>query len=165
MQPVALGQLAAGLRLRRDQVARDWRGALMRSGYVALTSQQVLGRLGDLLDQTIEVLVAEPFEPARARAIGSGLAGLGYVLPQVLGTTLRVLGEDLVAGIPPHEMAELQPRLVAVLSELSVGFTQAGREVILAEQETIRQALLTQREAAERALRESEARFRAIYEG
>jgi PAS domain S-box-containing protein len=159
-----LGQLTAGLRERRDAVARRWRAALVPSGYVPLAAHEVLEHLGQLVDQTMDVLAGEPFEPLAARAIGTELAELGYVLPQVLGSSLRVLGQELTADIAADDLSTLQPRLIAVLSELATGFTQAGRESILAQQETIRRALLTQREEAERALRESEARFRAIFQ-
>jgi PAS domain-containing protein len=46
-----------------------------------------------------------------------------------------------------------------------IGFIGKSRKILLAEQEVIRQALLIQQLRAEESFRESEARFRPIFEG
>ena len=53
-----------------------------------------------------------------------------------------------------------RPRLARLLGGLAAGYARALRDRTLDEQEAIRRAALVAREQAERALRDSEARFR-----
>ena len=152
------------LRDRRDTIAQSWTNALVHSGYVAWSSRELRERLAILTDQAIQVLLSDDFEAGDARAVGTGLAQLGYTLPQVLGRTLELLGQQLVAELPAIDAARLQPRLASLLGELAIGFAEEARLSILGEQEAIHQALVGQRQHAEQALRESEAGFRAIFE-
>jgi PAS domain S-box-containing protein len=150
---------------RRYAIARSWTGALAQSGYIALSARELRQQVAALTDEAIQVLLGEVFDITAARAIGVGLARVGYTHPQVLGRTLQVLGQQLVAAVPPAAALDLQPRLAALLGELATGFAAESRTSILHEQEAIHQALVVERDHAELALRESESRFRAIFEG
>ncbi len=138
---------------------------LGESGYVALSSRELRQQLLALTTRATEVLLSEVFDALAARAIGTGLARVGYTHPQVLGQTLQVLGQHLVADLPPVDSLGLQPRLAALLGELAIGFTIQSQRSILHAQEAIHQALVVERDQAEQALRASESRFRAIFEG
>jgi len=149
---------------RRDAIVDTWRVALAPTGYVALSTAELRQTLRALTERVLESLSGEPFAPSGAQAVGLDLVRIGFTRPQAVSRTVEVFGREVTAGLPEPEVARLQPRLAAVLGEIGAGFAHQISERILSEQETIREALLTQRQQAEQALRESEARFRAIFE-
>jgi PAS domain S-box-containing protein len=159
----ARADLKIKLQARRDRIVDAWRAALAATSYVPLSAEEQRLALIGLTDQLVDVLLDEPFHAAQAQAVGSELVRLGYTRPAALGKTLEVMGRELPLSLAEHALLELQPRVASMLAELAAGFTQQFSERILGEQETIREALLTQRDQAEAALRESEARFRAIF--
>jgi PAS domain S-box-containing protein len=147
---------------RRGEIAAAWRTALAPTAYVPLSADQQRHALVGFTERLIGALLSEPFSALEARGVGVDLANLGFARAAALGRTLEVLGRDI---LPDDASAvDVQPRLAALFGELAEGFTNQISERILGEQETIREALLTQRDQAEAALRESEARFRAIFE-
>lgn len=150
---------------QREQLVTAWRSALAPTAYVPLSADEQRQALLALTDQLVEAVLAEPFGPGRARAVGRQLVRIGYSRPAALGRTLEVLGREWAASSIGLESPELQSRLGIIISDVAEGFTEQISERILAEQETIREALLTQRDQAEQAMRESEARFRAVFEG
>jgi PAS domain S-box-containing protein len=159
----ARADLKSRLQARRDPIVDAWRAALAATSYVPLSAEEQRLALTGLTDQLVDVLLDEPFLAVQAQAVGSELVRLGYTRPAALGKTLEVMGRELPLSLAEHGLLELQPRVASLLAELAAGFTQQFSERILGEQETIREALLTQRDQAEGALRESEARFRAIF--
>jgi PAS domain S-box-containing protein len=166
MQPLvqSRAELKARLQSRRDQIVETWRTALAPTSYVPLSADEQRLALTGLTDQLVDVLLDEPFVAAQAQAVGVELVRLGYTRPAALGRTLEVLGRELPQCLAANGLAELQERVSSVVAELAAGFTHQFSERILGEQETIREALLTQRDQAAAALSESEARFRAIFE-
>jgi len=119
-------------------------------------------RLIELTEQTITLLSAEPFERSQAEAIGAALARLRYIQPEALGRTLEVLVHQLVQSLPADQAVALQPRLAALIGGLAAGFFQQARETILAEQEQIRGALISEIRRTEEALWRSEETARAL---
>src|SRR5262249_34221998 len=150
---------------RREAIAGRWLSALQHTGYVPWSSRELEDRLAALVGSAIEVLCQDDFDAVAAQAIGTGLGSLGVVLPEVLGRTVQQLGRELLAGLSQTQAATLWPRVSDLLGEVSIGFSAVARSSILGEQEAIHQALVTQRQTAEMALRESESGFRAIFEG
>lgn len=153
------------LHRRRELIAQRWYDAIVRTSFVPFTEQELLICLLTLTDQAIATFLAEPFVPQQARTIGTALARLHCIAPEALGGTQEVLATHLLSDLPAATVIDLQPRLAGLLSGIAVGFISQSRKILLAEQEVIRQALLVQRLRAEESLRESEARFRAIFEG
>jgi PAS domain S-box-containing protein len=149
---------------QREAIADAWFRAVAGTSYVPLSTHEVRLELASLVDRVIDALFQEPFDQSQARAIGAALAQLHYIQPEALGGTQEALGRQLTARLPDAP-APFQARVAAFLGGLAIGFSREVRDQILAEQEAIRGALLSERQRAEEALRESEARFRAIFAG
>ncbi|MGN6810742.1 MAG: PAS domain S-box protein [Thermomicrobiales bacterium] len=157
-------RLRATLLARRETIADDWFRAVAGTSYVPLSTHDVRLELASLVDRVIDALFQEPFDQGQARAIGAALAQLHYIQPAALGGTQEALGRQLSAQLPDAP-APFRARVAAFLGGLATGFSREVRDQILAEQAAIRGALLSERQRAEEALRESEARFRAIFAG
>ncbi|CAA9461854.1 MAG: diguanylate cyclase/phosphodiesterase (GGDEF & EAL domains) with PAS/PAC sensor(s), partial [uncultured Rubrobacteraceae bacterium] len=110
-----------------------------------------------MTEQAITVLLSEPFERHKARAVGSELAGMHYLNPETVSGTQEVLASQLVEGLSADQAVKLQPRLAVLLAEVAAGFFERARETILLEQEQVKTALLSERRQVEEALRKSEA--------
>lgn len=152
------------LEAHAERITAAWRAALTPTSYVPLGAAEQRQALSKLTLRVIEVLFSTPFSAQQASAVGAELVKLGYTRPAAISRTIDVLGRELMAVTDASSATELQTHMPAILAELAAGFTAQMSERILAEQETIREALLTQRDQAEEAMRESEARFRAIFE-
>ena len=122
-----------------------------------------LKHLLHLTDRLIAIVATDPFAPAAAREVGAALVALHFTQPESLGMTMEVFGVHLLADLDAAQQHALSPRLGAALGELATGFTAAMRTTILAEQESIRSAVIVAQQQAEEALRESEARFHAVF--
>ena len=149
-------QLTQALRIRRDMIVDIWYEAIAPTGFTALTATEVRRCLSDLTDQAIILLFSGSFEHHEARAIGSTLASMHYLNPETLGRALEVLHRGLFEDLPPDQVTELRPRLSVLIAEIAAGFFERARDMILSEQEQIKGALVTERQEAEEALRESE---------
>lgn len=147
---------------RQGAIARAWQRAIAPTGLPLVGAADVGQELARLVGEAGDLLLAEPFESARARAIGATLASLRYLTPEALGACVEVLARELVADLPPAQVAALQPRLAALLGEMATGFSAAAQETILAAQEAHRLVYLAERRRAEAARRVSEARLRAV---
>lgn len=139
------------LRARREEVAERWYVAIARTSFSPRRAQQVREALLELTDLAIGAVASEPLDEAQARAVGEGLAQLHYLQPAALDAMLRILGDDLVAGVPSDRRVELQPRLTALLGAAAAGFFARARAMILEEQDQIRRALFVTRQQAEAA--------------
>ncbi len=157
------GDLQSLLRDRCGTLARRWQRALAGTSYVPLSAREVLSLLRDLTERLTLTLLSDPFEPVAAREIGAALVRMHFTQPESLGHSLDILGAHLIADLSPPHMRALAPRLAAALGELAVGFAAAMRATILEEQESIRSAVVVAQRQAEEALRESEARFHAVF--
>ena len=163
----AKGRAALRRRLhtRRAAIAREWRRAIARTAFSPADPAAVADALARLTDEAGELLVAEALVPERAQDLGAALVTLGYAVPEALRGTLQTLGRELIADLPADQLAPLQPRLLALLREVAVGFCATLRDTILAEQEAERQGQLVERRRVEAALRASEAQLRAVVGG
>jgi diguanylate cyclase (GGDEF)-like protein/PAS domain S-box-containing protein len=132
---------------RGAELARAWAAAIAERVFVPMGVHELerllRGPAGRLLD---------PAEPD-ARGVGEVLVKAHLTDPAVLEATFAVFDTHLPAG----------PRLTALRGEVASGYARALRETTLAEQERLAQAIISAQAQIERAARQSEARFRAIF--
>jgi len=112
--------------------------------------------------QVVELLTAETFDPSQARAIGASLPCLHYLQPEFLGRTQEALLVAVTEGLSPDQVAAFQPRLAAVLGELSAGFLERACDTVLTEQEEVHRALDDERQQVERELDEHRHRLEEV---
>lgn len=164
MRTLERTRLLSILSSHREVIAAAWERAIARTGYVPLSSAQVHERLLEWVDQLTGLLCADVLDAEAAHGIGAGIARLYYAHPATISETLKVLGDGLIGGVPDEYLRTVQAPLSTLMAELAAGFLSDTRRIILTEQETIRNALLSAKQQTQEALRESEARFRALFE-
>jgi len=133
----------------QPDLAAAWDRALAGTSTVPRTPAEDRGLFAQLADWITHL----PTEPELVRkagaAVASALIDANYTQSASLSVTLVLLDE--------HLADRLEPRIQAALrSGLAAGFADALRERTRAEQESIRQAVLS-------AYRTGEARFRAVF--
>ena len=129
-------------------LATAWAHALTGASSVPMTSAQTrefVTQLAEWVGQAVDHELARK----TGVAVASALVDAHYTQPDSLAATLTVLDENWPAGL------DMRAR-TALRSGLAAGYADALRERTRAEQELIRQAVLT-------AHRTSEARFRAVF--
>jgi PAS domain S-box-containing protein len=164
MNEAERSQLLQYLCARRDAVAEHWYRAIAHTSFAPLSVAEVRQHLVDLTEQVITLLLADPFDCRPAQIIGATLASLHFVTPVALGNTHEALARELVAGLPTELAVVLHLRLIALLGALATGFVMQAHTMVLAEQEQIHRAVFIQLKRMEATRRQSEARFRAVFE-
>ncbi|WP_406067210.1 putative bifunctional diguanylate cyclase/phosphodiesterase [Micromonospora sp. NBC_01638] len=147
--------------------AADWARAVRRLGFVPLSAAET-ERL--LLVHTIrlaQAVRAEPFTASPAEEVGRALVEAHLTEPEALDWTLHALGaafprQVLGAGDRPPDLAD---RIASVQGGLAAGFARALRDRTFSQQERIARSAWQARDEVEQALRNSEARFRAVFTG
>jgi diguanylate cyclase (GGDEF)-like protein/PAS domain S-box-containing protein len=112
-----------------------------------------------LTGSLVLALVEEPFDPARPRAIGRQLVGLGSADPAALLATMRLIrtrAPELFDVTDPDRIGEL-------LDELAAGYTDEVRRETRAEQETLLTEVAEARKATEMTLRAGLERFHTVF--
>jgi diguanylate cyclase (GGDEF)-like protein len=139
--------------------ARQWARALAGTCYVSMTSAEKVRFLHALAHQLAEALRAPEFDRGVAYRVGADLAHADFTAPEALGRTIALVQARLLPdlGLADHRSRQ---RLPGLLEALATGHARTTYDRTLDEQEELRKASLVTRLRAERALRESEARFR-----
>jgi len=155
MNAVDRSQLLQALQERCDIIAHSWYQTLARIGDAPHRAAKVRQHLVGLTGQAIALLLADLLERRRAEAIGASLARFRSIEPEVLSQTQELLAQQFVQGLPADQVVALLPRLVALLGGLAAGFFRQACKAILAEQEWMRGALISDLQPTEGALRET----------
>jgi PAS domain S-box-containing protein len=143
------------LAARRDAIAEQWQRAIGQSSYIPLSAAEIRVRLSHLVDEAIDALFAQPWDAKQAQGIGEALARMHFIHPEVAAGTVGVLGRELSVGLAPEQLTAVHPRLTCLLQEVVSGYFRCCLDVILQEQEGIRNALVTGLRIAEQQLREA----------
>jgi diguanylate cyclase (GGDEF)-like protein/PAS domain S-box-containing protein len=143
--------------------AARWSRQIGHEGFVPMD----LGRLEALLQRLTvrlaDALRAEPFDPRVAGEVGSALVEAHLTEPAVLAATVALIGARL--GAAAGGAATFGDRVVEIQAAVAAGYAAAIRNATMAEQELLGKAVLSAHAAAERALRSSETRLRALFDG
>ncbi|MFF5052453.1 putative bifunctional diguanylate cyclase/phosphodiesterase [Micromonospora sp. NPDC000663] len=147
--------------------AADWARAVRRLGFVPLSAAETERLLLVHTVRLAQALRAEPFTARPAEEVGRALVEAHLTEPRALEWALRALGADF-----PHRVlaaegwpADLGERIAAVQGGLAAGYARALRDRTFAQQERIARSAWQARDEVEQALRDSEARFRAVFTG
>ncbi|WP_158647379.1 bifunctional diguanylate cyclase/phosphodiesterase [Actinoplanes sp. ATCC 53533] len=123
-------------------LARLWLQGVTSGAFVPGPRARARLALQDLLSQIIIAVTAEPFDPGIGDRFGAQLVQWRMTAPEVLGTTLTLLGEHL-----PHVLGDsgrdLEARVRDLLAHLATGFTGAQRHAAVAAAEQINAAYRT----------------------
>ncbi len=141
---------ASDAEVERHHVVAQWTREIIHTSYVAMGRPEIEAFLAKCFE---DVLAACDGPLESARRVGARLVDVHFTNPVVVHKTLN----HLASALPAHREVD-QARLVDVLGAVGSGFAGALREQTLDEQEIIKQSVLDARDAAEEALRASEAR-------
>lgn len=155
---------ADGLR----RFAAIWSRAIYPATATSMTRAEFEQYLVPLAQDLSDALRARPFDPRPAVGVGAALVAAHCTDPEALPRILGVIDAYLLLYCPPQDTVpadEARARCARLQHWTAAGFASALRERTLFEQEAISRAALAARTEAEQALYESEARFRAVFEG
>ncbi|GAA2515446.1 putative bifunctional diguanylate cyclase/phosphodiesterase [Pilimelia columellifera] len=141
-----------------QRLPTEWARRLSATTYTPLRPPELRGLLTALaadLETARGSADAEASLAEWGRRAGATLVDAHLTDPAALETSLLVLGERLTPG----------PPATAAAGAFARGFTTQLRAATLREQERLAQAIIRAQSGVERAARQSEARFRAIFAG
>lgn len=141
-------------RLRTD-LARRWAGQLLVGTYIPMSRPELEQRLVELLGNVAAALDGDADLDEVGRMVGTRLVAMNATGEQALARSLRLLRENLL-----DEQDGAATRVATLMTSLAAAYAGADKENTLAQQETIRHALLRSKSHAERELHVSEGRFR-----
>jgi diguanylate cyclase (GGDEF)-like protein len=139
--------------------ARAWAKAVTGTSYLPMTPAELEEFLLGLTRRLAEALHTEPLSLRCGYRIGADLVDAHITSAEGLGRTIEVIDLRLLRDLGLAG-DDLRDRMARLLGTVATGYARALRDRTLDEQEAIRRAALVAREHAERALRDSEARFR-----
>ncbi|MEU6223221.1 EAL domain-containing protein [Streptomyces sp. NPDC047042] len=151
-------------RLRR--FATIWSRAVYQVTSTSLTRVEFEEQLLPLAGRLSEALRARTFDAEEGRAVGAALVAAHCTDPESLSRSLDCVDAYLVLYCGqdgPQE--DLRARSSRLQHAMAAGYAGALRDRTLAEQEAIAWAAQSARSAVAEALHDSEARFRAVFEG
>jgi diguanylate cyclase (GGDEF)-like protein len=124
------------------ELARIWLRGVTSAGFVPGPRARTRYMLEDLVRQIVAAVTAEPFDPAAGDRFGAQLVHWRMTAPEVLGTTMALLGEHLPALIGDYG-EHIDARMRQLLARLATGFAGAQRRAALAAAEQINVAYRT----------------------
>jgi diguanylate cyclase (GGDEF)-like protein len=139
--------------------ASAWANAVSGTSYLPMTRAELETLLLGCTERLGAALRSEPFRPKTGYEIGTELVAAHIASAEALGRTIEVIQLRLCRdlGLSTEDLGD---RMARLLRTVATGYARALRDRTLDEQESIRRAALVARGEFERALRDSEARFR-----
>ncbi|MET9514654.1 EAL domain-containing protein [Streptomyces sp. NPDC002994] len=158
---------------RLGRFATIWSRAIFPVTATSMTRPEVERHLLPLARQLSAALRRRPFDTAPAHEVGAALVAAHCTDPEALVRTLGVVDSYLVlycaeeedSTADPAAMEEHRARCARLQHAIAAGFARALRERTLAEQEAVARSSLLASSEAQKALHDTETRFRAVFEG
>ncbi|WP_158890611.1 putative bifunctional diguanylate cyclase/phosphodiesterase [Amycolatopsis anabasis] len=147
----------------RRRLVRKWAYQLSMSGYVPLSHAELEERLLGFVDRLRTTLGREPFSADPATQVGAELVALHCIGRTSLRCTVDVLGKNLLSAKELQRIDRLDERVVETLGALASGYTEALRQSVFAQQESVNGALAETVRLATASLKASEARFDELF--
>ncbi len=147
--------------------AAAWARAARRLGFVPLSAAEAERLLLEHTEQLAGALLAEAFTARPAESVGRALVEAHLAEPGLLDWSVAALGDRFVAQVLPDRAGRpgTAQRVAALQGGLAAGFARALRDRTFTQQERIARSAWQARDLVEQALRDSEARFRAVFVG
>ncbi|CAO5236615.1 putative bifunctional diguanylate cyclase/phosphodiesterase [Frankia sp. AgKG'84/4] len=120
--------------------ARVWTHAVVAASRPGATAGSFPDALRNLSGSLVDTLLSQPFAASPADEVGAALADLTHGAEDALAATIEVCGRGLPAAFGLRPDADCLGRIAVVQGALARGFTQAARERICAEQDSIYRA-------------------------
>lgn len=108
----------------KPALARDWAQAVTPFGPAGTVRAGVELHLRGHLETLHDALLAEPPDAPAAAKVGAALVGLAPDRPEVIGVTIAVLGDRLLAELGLDEVTFAGP-LHGLLGALAAGYARA----------------------------------------
>lgn len=124
---------------RRNSIALLWRESLAQCQSHA--QPHSLEFFVDLVENLITLLFADPFDGRSAQTLGKTFAQSGYSSPKALVCTQTTLGQELVKGLSPEQLALLYPRLLRLSSQVLAGYVESISDEFLLSEDAINSRL------------------------
>ncbi|GAA2842327.1 putative bifunctional diguanylate cyclase/phosphodiesterase [Crossiella cryophila] len=147
----------------RTELARQWAAAVGTAAYVPLSREQLELQLLDLVDELLDLVLADPFDARPAGRAGAQLVVGNITSRLALRRSIEILGAGCRRELSEHRDAPDEERVTALLAEFAAGYTEGVRQLTFNQQEELKKALLHAKRDAERELRVSESRFRELF--
>lgn len=141
--------------------AAEWARTIAGTSYVPLGLVELESTLTELTGELRCVLASEPFDPAPAARVGAALVDRHFTHPDSIACTVGLVSRSWGGVNDP----DLRDRVAGLAGALAAGYAERLQERTFAEQDAIRRAAMIAQDEAERAARELQARFRAVFSG
>jgi diguanylate cyclase (GGDEF)-like protein/PAS domain S-box-containing protein len=146
--------------------AHAWAAAVAGSSYVSMSTPEIESLLVKLSERLADAIRATEVDRGEAAEVGAELVRSDFADGRTLGQTLLVIGRRLAADMAPDlPLEEAFERTSIVQGALAAEFARSAWLRTLDQQEQIRAAYLHAKEQAQDAMRVSERRFRAVFNG
>ncbi|MET0136356.1 MAG: EAL domain-containing protein [Kibdelosporangium sp.] len=143
----------------RRRLARKWACAITATAYVSLSRDELEDELHDLLDRLYAALRSEPSGSEAVAHVTERLSAMNSSDPGTLRSTVDVLGRSLLSQSELRDVEQLAEKVIMLIGALAADYAEAIRVTTFAQQEEIKQAMLTAVRDAKWNLAFSEAKF------
>lgn len=149
------------LRSHRDEIAYEWYQSFQSIGSLIYFREEAIQKFQELTDAVIEYLVEDIKDPEKANTIGLNLAKLHVLSPRVIEVT-GDLWSRILNQLDGLEGSKFNYLWQARFYQIFAGYYEKSRQIILTEQEQIRQALMATIEKTSNELRRYQQQLQEI---
>jgi signal transduction histidine kinase len=149
-----LDKLQHTIEHRRDEIAERWYQEVAWKNDLPHEANHKSAQFREMTADIISLLFNHKIDPEKAQVLGTSLAVLTDIQPEILGKSQKILTLLLLENLSTDEYKFIQPKLTILLSELTTGYVKQVHSAILEQQEDIRTALRSDIQNANKALQD-----------